>query len=654
MALYLKNFNLDFLAGDEDTFMGFVSLAAKEGKGITGYYGLPYINQHFGDVQMILRLGHRENGEGYEVQGVDSHAQGRAIWECRLNSMEINRKDADVLSRRIVVNQLNGKSMAVVTLVNADVLPSFLEGDTIKMQMIGLPEIIEYFEDEEAYAATQPELQNGHKLLVAEGSVIPSGFMRNRNPDDPEFESDEHLDDLTIIRGTVNSFQHGRFGINGELHDTFVICNIDTVFGPLQIVHSIDQVKEEQRKNMKKGAVVNFCGLLSGDPAIYEYDKGIIRDEEHDLAAMRYMYSGNDPERIRSILSDDCVYYTEYHDMTFTGPDAIIERMKIVQRDHKGKYYAHLATIDSVDDGDKELDYKKGKRCIILASGEETKFESIAFIDINDDGYISRILTTSEPRYRFVVDKKPEPENPLEDVKLPESVVEPILLRARFYGVINEETADEAVLSDTKEDAIYKDNACLMLEAMPETTDKESEELLTNLFGYLFAKAIEMEHNQKYPSGDRGIFNSEISASYAPDDAWEGKIHSVLDDPLHEKLVAAMELGCQFYKDFKFYQENIGHEDYDDNMMKALVTDQRLGRLYSEKCLMVTAEEREAIRTLGRMLKARGINKEKAIDISMMVRKGDKRDRLIEWMEKNPNATAEDICNKGLDLSVER
>lgn len=586
MALYLENFDLDFFREDEDMLMGLMGHVAKEGKGITGYYGLPYLNLHYGDVQMILRTDHREDGEGLEVQGLDTHAKGNAVWECRLNSIDINKNERDKLSRRVMVTRLDGSGgMAVVTLVNADVLPSFLEDDTIKMQMIGFPELIQYFEDEDAYAESQPSLRGGQKFMLSEGSVFPSGFMRNRSPEDPDFESDEHLDDITNIRGTVKRCYYGKFTLGEESHDTFVFCDIDTEYGPLQLVHTIGQVEEGQRKNMKPGSVVNFYGLLSGDVAIYEYEKGVARDAAHDLAALRYMFSGNDPERIRSILSDDCVYLVEYNGSTYTGPDAIIERLKTVQSDHSEKYYAHMATITEIDPGDKELAYPIGTRCLVLASGEETKYESIAFIDVNDDGNICRIITSVEPRYRFSVDEKPHKKNIFEDVKLPESVAEPILMRARFHAVIDESITDEAVINDTEENKSYEDNVHQMLETMPSGDEAGREKLLANLFGYLFAKAAEMEYSQEHPTGFRGIFHSRLTASYTPNDAWNGVIQSTLSKDRHEKLEGIMDLGRQFYKDFKFFQENCANEEYADNLMRALVLVQRLGRFYSRKGL---------------------------------------------------------------------
>ena len=55
MPVFLENYGMEFFCENEDNYMGLMSLAAKEGKAIKGYYGLPYFNKHFGDAQIILR-----------------------------------------------------------------------------------------------------------------------------------------------------------------------------------------------------------------------------------------------------------------------------------------------------------------------------------------------------------------------------------------------------------------------------------------------------------------------------------------------------------------------------------------------------------------------------------------------------------------------
>lgn len=407
MPLYLENLNMGFFRESEESYGSLMGIAASEGKSIYGYYNLPYLNKHFGSIQIILRTGYREqsdevDGRCIQGEGLDTHVSGRSVWEVRVHEMNINKKDSDLLEKRVVVTRMDGEGMAVVNLVNADVLPSFMKDDIIKMQMVAFPDLIEYYKDEDDYAAHQPEAKDGHKWLIGEGSVFPSGMMRNRNPKSEEFESDETLDDIVAVRGIVKGLFWGQFEFDGESHNTYLRCIIDTDFGELLIVHTIEQVDEELRCNMEVGSTVMMYGTLSGDVAIYEYDEGLIRDEEHDLAAMRYMFSGNDPKRIRSILSKDAVY-SSLSGKQYKGPDSIIERIRYVQKENPDKYFAHFAKICSVDDGENKLEYAVDKRCLILASKEEDNYEAIVFLDYDEDGNICRILTTNNSRYHFKI-----------------------------------------------------------------------------------------------------------------------------------------------------------------------------------------------------------------------------------------------------------
>ena len=407
MPVYLENLNMDFFRESEEAYGSLMGLAASEGKAITGYYGFPYLNKHLGSVQIVLRTGFREPSDEVEGrcicgEGIDTHTAGNSVWEVRLHEMNIDRKDADLLSKRVVVTRMDGDAMAVVNLVNADVLPSFMENDVVKMQMVAFPELIEYYKDEEDYASHQPDTKDGKKFLIAEGSVFPSGLMRNRNPNSSEFESDESLDDLTAVRGIVKGLYWGKVEFEGEVHNAYLKCIIDTNFGELEIVHTVEQVKEELRCNMVIGATVLMYGTLSGDVAIYEYDQGIIRNEKNNLAAMRYMFSGGDPERIRSIISKDAVYLAQ-SGRTYEGPDAIISQFKYVKSENSDKYFAHFAQINTVDEGEEALDYGAGKLCLVLATNEETHYESIAFFDYDDEGNICRIVTSTNPRYHFKI-----------------------------------------------------------------------------------------------------------------------------------------------------------------------------------------------------------------------------------------------------------
>lgn len=582
MANFMEHLGLDFLVETEDQVRGLWGYIAQEGKAITGYYGYPYLNQHFGDAQLILRTIRNDEEKRIEVVDMDTHSSGNCVWEVYLSDMNITRKDADIMERRCVVKRKSdGGGMAVVNIVNADVLPSFDEGTELKLQMIAFPAFIEYFKDEDEYADAQPESRNGKKWLLSDGTMMPTGLMRNRDPESDEFESNEDLDDLMLVRGTVKKLYHGVFELGDEKHNAYLRCIIGTEHGDLEIVHTIDEVKEEQRDNIRVGATVNGVFTLSGDAAIYEYDQGIVLDEANDLSILRSTFAGADPERIRFVFAEDATYLAEYNNTTYTGRDEIVNRLKYVAEAADSKHFAHLATIVSVDEGDEPLPYDVGKRCIVIASGEEHNYETIAFADIDAEGRICKLVTSGNSRYHFHIDEKPKPKTPLDDVEIPKSVVEPIIMRARFHGVVSDDVTDDMILNELNDARMYENNIRNMLATMPTGDEKTN---LGNLFGYLFAKAVETEFSEKQHVG---LFKKRLVVSYTPGDAWAGEINTLLKPEQNEKIVAAMELGKQFAKDFAFFHPfDEPHDvEYDADLLKALIVVQQLGKLYEPKCM---------------------------------------------------------------------
>ena len=401
MSVCLENLNLDFFNESEERCTALIGAALSEGELIVGYHGLPYVNKHFGDAQIVLRTAHNgEKAEGdtryVSVVGLDTHSSGRAVWEAQVSGVNADKKDKDLLEKRIVVNRLDGQGMAVVDIVNADVLPSYMEGDVIKMQMIAFPKIVEYYKDEDDYADHQSKDEDGDVWLIGEGVVFPSGFLRNRNPNSSDFESDEKMDALSAVKGTVKKMICGTHQYQEEEVNAYVISIIDTEYGELEIVHTVEQVSEELRENMKPGATVFMIGVLSGDVAIYEYEKGVVYDEENNLAAMRYMFSGNDPDRIRSILSED-ILYRAGNGREFRGIDAVIAKLKTVQEENNGAYFAHRAVISEIKDGEEALEYPVDTKCLVLTNGGKTNYESIVFFDYDQDFKIKRILVSTNP-----------------------------------------------------------------------------------------------------------------------------------------------------------------------------------------------------------------------------------------------------------------
>ena len=586
----IENLGFDFVMESEENYMGFLAKVCEDGKAITGYYGYPYLNLEYGDSQFVVRTQMTED-KNLEVVGMDTHVPGRAIWEVMLSDVNFQPKDADPLSRRVVVKRTSdGGGMAVVNLINADVLPSFLENEKVKMQMIAFPEMIHYYADEESYAADQPEGANGRKWLLADGSMIATGIFSNHGVDNPDNDTDHYSDNYMLIRGTVKGFIPSIIKIGGQEIKTYIRTHIATEHGDLEIVHTIDQVDESEYENLRAGAIVNGLFILSGDVAIYEYGNGIVRDMDHNLSLLRYTLQKGDPKRMRGVLREDSVYVSEASGKEWVGPKAIIDRLQFVRDSNPSKdYYAHLATITSIDDGDEELAYGVGQRCVILAEEEANNYVSIAFLDMDEEGYITKLTISVNSRYHFKVDVPVRPRSILDDFKVPESVAEPIMTRARFHGFLDYEIDDGVVLGRLEHIKTYESNAQQILEVFEDYPEIETEDKYANILGYLFAKSIESDHSWRH--GDKDQFR--LVVSFSPGDALVGELYTHLQPAVEEKVKVAYDYGKQFYKDLTAFCAMHEECSFDEELLKAAVIVQQIGEIYSQTILEKLLEEKE-------------------------------------------------------------
>lgn len=574
---------LDFLTEDEETFANFVGAVCAEGKAIFGYYGYPYLNREFGWAQFIARTEVNDEKQQLEFLGLDTHLSGVTTWDVQLHGINLQPKDADPLTRRVVVKRVSdGGGLAVVNLVNADVLPSFLENDQIKMQVVAFPEMIHYYPDEDAYAKDQPEAANGKKWLLADGSMMASGLLSNHSPDNPDKDMDHYSDNFMLIRGTVKQIQRGKVKFGKDSFSPFLSVIIGTEHGDLEIAHTLEQVAESEQENIKVGATVFGVFVLSGDVAIHEYTEGIVRDEAHNLALLRYTLQKGDHKRLHSVLKASSVYVSEASGKEWTGPRKIIERLQFVRNSNPDKdYYAHLATITSIDDGDENLPYGVGQRCVILAEEEENNYVSIAFLDLDEEGYISKLTISTNGRYHFKIDELVRPKNILDNFEIPESIAEPILSRARFHGFLDDEIEAETVLGCINHIKTYENNVAQVFEVLDDYPEIEDDEKFPNIFGYLFAKAIESDHSWRHGSPEQ----FRLVVHYSPGSAITGELHTHLKPEVEEKVKVAYDYGKQFYKDLHFFCALNEECNFEEELRKSLVIVQQIGEVYSKTIL---------------------------------------------------------------------
>ena len=203
MALNYENFGMEEFYEDTECALGLGKYAAQNGKSFVGYYDIPYLYHNLGDMEVIVSLDRLDDGK-YDARRIDTHCRGNSIWDAVLHEINVNPKDASKMYRRVMIEGANGmQNLAIVELVHSDVLPSFLPGDLVRMQVVGFPKLIEIYANEDEYMEAQDEWE-GKKLGLAEGLIAVTGFLKNHNPDNPECEQDPDSDLMHAMCCRIN------------------------------------------------------------------------------------------------------------------------------------------------------------------------------------------------------------------------------------------------------------------------------------------------------------------------------------------------------------------------------------------------------------------------------------------------------------------
>lgn len=577
MSNFIENFGLDFLTETDEESMTFVRYLASEGKAICGYYDLPYLFKSLGSSEFWLRTERIEDNR-LGIEGIDTHCAGPCVWEMKHTGIDISTKSCSKLSKTAMFTRIDGEGGFVpIEIINADVLPSFLEGDKFRMQVVALPLYINYYASEDEYSDVAPEDKNGKKWAIALGSMFPARFLANHTIDKEGDKESCYDDRVVAFAAKVTKLYSGKFELEDMKGDTFIRCVAETNFGEIEFEHTFEQIPEEQRDNIKVGAVISGACVISADVAIEKYGNGIIKDFEHNLSLLRYTLKEGDPERLRCVLAENAVYETYSTPKSFVGRDAIVDWLKEVQRESTEKRFVHYATITELNE---ETKYPVDTRCLVLAYSEIDHYEGIVFVTVNEEGLISKIEITNDSNYCFRAEFPTKDKLPFE---LPESISNPMISRAKFMGIIDEELSDSEIL-DISEYNMWANNAERMFETLVSFDVEDKEKVLENIFGYLFAKAIEKTINE---SNVELSGTSQLIVSYSPSDAVDGIISSGFTPEEHQRLESAMEIGSKFFKDLKFFT-NLSDADNDgfrENYIEAAVLTQRFGVLYSEKFL---------------------------------------------------------------------
>lgn len=472
MGQYLHELGIDFVAEDEESYTKFITLVLNQGKAVPNYYGLPYINHHFGDTQIICRLGKNTEGDGLQFVGCDTHGDSRSIWDLRIKDKFSNNDEEDPTRVKLLVHDLDGNNMLAVDVVNGDILPSFKKDEVIQLQMVAFAESADFYPDEEAYAATVEPGPNGKKTMIGTNTIFPIGM----------FSDDEEVKDVVQINGIIKHIFLGNNKFGEQELKTNIRCVVDTQMGELEIIIPLGDAEEAaKRENMEPGRLINCFARLSGDAAINEHTEGIVRDAENNLKLVAYSFETGDPERLRTALSKDFVYYSEVSGRRFENADEFIEFNKMVRTEGvpTHTYYATVERI--VNNGREEPEYTIGTRCIALNYEGESGINCLIFVDTDEEGYISRIHLVQGGGYHFRIDNPfPEKEN-LADLLANTTYKSSMIGRAHYHSLVDDDTGEEEM------DAFLDEHRAELEEELADLFEQESSE---DVFAEAFLRGV--------------------------------------------------------------------------------------------------------------------------------------------------------------------
>ena len=581
-----ESYGIEDLIEEDDYYWKLQQYVAANGKPIKGYYGTPYFYLPVGDTEFWEGTKRNKENE-LEISEFHVHCCSQTIWKMIFTGIELTPKDWNKTERIFLMNPDSNEGGSIpVDIINADVIPSFLEGEKVDVQVVAPCLDVRYYATEEEYEADAPADKRGKKWMIATGSLLPVSFLANHLSDSSQKEKKPANDNLVSFVAEVKEIRAGGFQLdeNSKIVPTFIRCVAKTQYGDLQFHHTYYQVPEDMRGNIHVGAIITGSCILSADAVLGEYEDGVAKNAENNLRLVRYTLSKGEADRLRSVLTNQSVYETDTYGCSFHGPDEIVERFKYVHENHKGNYMAYYAEVGKIDDPSTE--YPVGTNCLVLVSDDkDDDIESIVFVDTDKDGNISRIKISTDDRYTVRV-QRPEPRKPLLDdieIDTPESVAYLVMMRATIIGFLNPGTELEQI-ENNPDRIVHEAYAKEMLDALQDDKQEDVIQAFRNIMGYLFAKAVETEII-------RGKADSETKNSqeviYEAYDAIRGILNTNLEPEIQERLIDEMGEAQRFVNDVFSYMEraNKTDEDFVEVFVQAATAAQRIGKIYSDAYL---------------------------------------------------------------------
>lgn len=355
MAARLDSFALTELAARPEDAFRLAELAMAEGRRIPGYGG-DYYYYRIGDAAAVIRTRLDPETGAEELLGMDTHAESRCQWTCRVVK-DVTPEDAGPLSRRVLVRREGAEDMAVVDLICAGVLPDLREGDELRLNMAGFPLRISYDEGEST------------GVVEAQGETV-------------------------LLQGVIKDARVGETFLGMEPLTKFISVTVFTRMGDVELCHPMELVAEDQRDLVKPGTVVSALCILSGNCAVGEYAGGVVFDEAHDFAALARFFREGGAENLRPMLHGDCV--CTFLENRQEGVENALALLSMVRQDLAAAGLNRCASGTLTGEG------MRGRKCLLLRNKEGFAF--LGLLELDSLGRVKEVQITNDPATEFEVD----------------------------------------------------------------------------------------------------------------------------------------------------------------------------------------------------------------------------------------------------------
>ena len=272
-------------------------------------YSCRYLHHEYDFAEVAVTAMHRIDFGPYyyddSIMGFNIHKKGDCFWRLFVGPQgKVNVDERNPYFFTVMFKDENGDGTLPINIIHADVIPSFLEDDYIVMQVAAFALSVEYIEDEGSKSMISPDIR----------SLIPLDITDSDNSP------------LVRIKGSVFKVAKRKVSMVGQEAE-FLDVAVRIPYGVVEMVHTLDMVKPEQRNLIEEGKSYDAVCVLSGDVAVGEYQQGAIRDEKNFSRLMRSCFAESDFSRLCGVLSEKCRFFEENENVA-SGREQVLKYLK--------------------------------------------------------------------------------------------------------------------------------------------------------------------------------------------------------------------------------------------------------------------------------------------------------------------------------------